>query len=213
MFTTQVTSKPRVDQIPLDGVENHRTHHVTDVRSIVHGGTAQVDSDFARLDRLKLFFGASQRVVNAKSHVIHHLLRIANCNGVGQRHSVGSGNGLFGNACRERQCLETAMSGIGLSGTECPETKSAIQAALYVRQLGPDVTGCHTVSAQQDDALGRNGFLLDRRDPPASPVFALSPTASAAISRISAMRWQIRPFVGLNLGRWAKTMQSRFCTW
>jgi hypothetical protein len=59
---------PQVSEISLDGVEDHRPDHVTDVRRLVDCRPAQIHPDFSRHDSLEVFLRTRQRVVNSKRH-------------------------------------------------------------------------------------------------------------------------------------------------
>ena len=55
-------------KIALDGVEDDRPDHVSDVRRFIDGGPAQIHPHFSRPHRLKQFLLPAQTVVNAKAH-------------------------------------------------------------------------------------------------------------------------------------------------
>ena len=59
-----------VSQIPLDRVEDDRPDHVPDVSRLVDRRPAQIHLHLPRFDRLKIFLGPCERVVNAKRHSV-----------------------------------------------------------------------------------------------------------------------------------------------
>jgi hypothetical protein len=56
----------RIDEVPLDRVEDHRPDHVANVARLIDRRPAEVHADLAGPDRLKSFFRASERAVNAE---------------------------------------------------------------------------------------------------------------------------------------------------
>ena len=57
-----------IGQVPFDRVENDGPDHVPDMGWFIDRRSAQIHFHLARFDRLKIFFLARQRVVNAKWH-------------------------------------------------------------------------------------------------------------------------------------------------
>ncbi len=57
-----------VDQVALDGVEDHRSDHVADVARFVNRRAAKINARLAGRDRLERLFGFRERVVNADRH-------------------------------------------------------------------------------------------------------------------------------------------------
>src|SRR5690606_30798246 len=58
-----------IPEVPGNGVEDDRSHHVADMGFRVHRRSAEVDTDSPALDRAKGLLSLRERVVNVKCRV------------------------------------------------------------------------------------------------------------------------------------------------
>ena len=63
-----------VTQLPFDGVEDHRSHHVAYVAGLVDRGATKVDADLGSIDGFERLFGARQGVVYSDHFLVALLL-------------------------------------------------------------------------------------------------------------------------------------------
>ena len=56
----------RVDQVSLDGIEDHRSDHVSDVAGLIDRRPAKINSHLAGRDWFEWFFGFAECVVDAE---------------------------------------------------------------------------------------------------------------------------------------------------